>query len=142
MAPNTTTKLTMISHITYWWTMSMSRAIGVTGDWKYHSRASAEPEATSARTPAITGKSLVPLMRLIPESVPQRFLQPKFFFCSDAARMHHESGAEQQHFEPRKGQHRPCARQRKPDADGKNDQRESDEHSQKPNRRDRAGAHE
>src|SRR5579871_6161580 len=124
----------MMSHITYSCTVSISRAIGVTADWKYHSSACAEPEATSVSAAATTGKSFVPLMRLVPASVLPRAPRPSFFFCTDAPRVNHEGNAEHQSFESRKGQHRPRPHQRESDADCKDHQREPDKHSQQPKR--------
>ena len=71
MKPNTPTKMTMISHITYWCSQSMSCAIFEAGDWKYQAIACAEPEAASASNAGERSgeleMSLLPLMFPFPE---------------------------------------------------------------------------
>ena len=52
MAPNTTAKMTMMSHITSWCSQSMSDASLDPGSRKYHSSACAEPQMPSPARPA------------------------------------------------------------------------------------------
>src|SRR3954470_9605997 len=96
MKPNTPTKITMISHITYWCRWSMSRASCEPGDWKYHARACALVAAASAARPANAERSLDPLMFFFPDLDAQSLFQlageaHARFFVEVPSYLHHLS---------------------------------------------------
>src|SRR5882762_936547 len=75
MKPNTPTKMTMISHITYSCSWSMSRAIGEAASWKYHGTACAAPATASPRMPARAAMTFIPLIAFVPGSDAQSLRQ-------------------------------------------------------------------
>src|SRR5436190_15331006 len=75
MKPNTPTKMTMISHITYWCRWSMSRASCEPGDWKYQARAWAFAAAPRLARPASMDRNFGPFIFFFPGLYPQSSLQ-------------------------------------------------------------------
>src|SRR3954466_925557 len=75
MKPNTPMKMTMISHITYWCRLSMSRASCEPGDWKYHAMAWAFAAAPRPARAAMMERSFDPFIFFFPDLVLQSLLQ-------------------------------------------------------------------
>jgi hypothetical protein len=65
--------MTMISHITYRWSWSLSWASREAGDWKYQAMACAAPDTAAAATPASRETTFAPLIYPVPGSDPQSF---------------------------------------------------------------------
>src|SRR5438874_10576069 len=76
MKPNTPTKMTMISHITYWCRWSISCAIDEAADGKYHARACALVAPNAAARPPSARRSFEPFILFFPPNLdPQPFLE-------------------------------------------------------------------
>src|SRR5258708_12692569 len=71
MKPNTPRKMTMIRHITCWWSRSVSRASWEAGSWKSQGIASAARETARPDSAAVREMIFLnlPLMFFVPRSV-------------------------------------------------------------------------
>src|SRR5688572_10559227 len=137
MKPNTPTKITRMIHITTWCSQSISAAIFDAGVWKYQAIACADPDAATAMTPVKSAVSVEMSLLTFMFQSPNKSVGV-FFFRAESLRVRQVRRDQQQHFEPRKRQHQPCAHRGEPRADYQHHRCQRRIHLRQASRRHRA----